>query len=207
MKDYWKWLLLIPVIAVAVVAGYLITSWLSESESTSADESGSQNQAVELEVSQKQDIISKAQALVDKNPADAQALKSLGDAYLELGLLQSESGDVNGSFRSYKSAADAYQGYLNLVPQDADVRIDLGYTYYNLLMFEVAERELRAVTEAAPSNQRGWHVYGVVLNRMEKSDEAIAAWQHSYDLDPNSTIGQESKQFMEQASTGQLQMP
>jgi len=207
MKDYWKWLLLIPVIAGAIIGGYLITGWLSEGGDNSADDAGVGNQAVQLEIAQKQQVIDQAQALVDKNPADAQALKSLGNAYLELGLLQTDDGDVNGSFRSYKAAADAYQSYIGLAPEDVDARIDLGYTYYNLLMFEVAERELKAVTVAAPNNQRGWHVYGVVLNRLEKTDEAIAAWQHSYDLNPDSTIGQESRQFMDQASSGVLQAP
>ena len=207
MKDYWKWLLLIPIIAGAVIAGYLITGWLSQGDGGSATDTGVQNQAIQLEISDKQQVIDKTKALVANDASDTLALENLGNAYLELGMLQTEDGDVNGSFRSYKAAADAYQRYLQLMPDDADVRIDLGYTYYNLLMFEVAERELKAVTEAAPSNQRGWHVYGVVLNRLEKTDEAKAAWQHSYDLDPNSTIGQESKQFMEQAGSGMLRAP
>lgn len=207
MKAYWKWLLLIPVIAGAVIAGYLITGWLSQGDSSSTDDASGQNQAIQLEITNKQQVIDQTQALVDSDAGDALALENLGNAYLELGLLQTEDGDVNGSFRSYRAAADVYQRYLQLKPDDADVRIDLGYTYYNLLMFEVAERELKAVTVAAPSNQRGWHVYGVVLSRLEKTDEAVAAWQHSYDLDPNSTIGQESKQFMEQAGSGMLQAP
>ena len=176
MKDYCICLILIPVIAGAIVGGYLITGWLSEGSSSTTDDAGAQDQAVQLEIAEKQQVIDQAQSLVDNDAGDALALKNLADAYLELGLLQAENGDVNGSFRSYKAAADGYQGYLSLTPEDADARIDLGYTYYNLLMFEVAEGELKAVTVAAPSNQRGWHVYGVGLNRIEKTDYAVAAW-------------------------------
>jgi tetratricopeptide (TPR) repeat protein len=206
MKDQWKWLLLIPVVAAMVFLALFVPKWLSSGSADNTDTTGD-NQAIQLEIEQKQGTIDLAQQQIDSDSQNIAAIKILADAYLEKGLLQQEDGDVNGSYRSFKSAVDAYRQYLAITPDDYEVRVDLGYTYYNLAMFMIAERELKTVTESAPSNQRAWHVYGVVLSREGSTDEAVAAWQKSYDLDPDSTVGQESKQFIEQAQSGQISVP
>lgn len=201
MNDNLKWLLLIPVLAIAIAAGFFIPQWVS-GDGGEEQEASSLNPAVEVEVSNKQEQIDQFKTLVEANPQDTVALKGLGNAYLELGSIQKDGGDVNGAYRSFKGAVDNYRAYLVLLPEDQDVRIDLGFSYFNLLMFDVAEKELRAVTVAAPDNQRAWLVYGVILNRMIKTDEADAAWQKAYDIDPSSAIGQEAKRFIDQSGSG-----
>lgn len=206
MKNQLKWLILIPIVALIVFLAIYVPSRISGGGSDSTG-TNSDNQALQLEIDQKQAIIDLAQQQVDADSQNTAALRGLGDSYLEKGLLQQEDGDINGSYRSFKNAVDAYRQYLATAPDDAEVRTDLGYTYYNLAMFEIAERELKTVTDAVPTNQRAWHVYGVVLSREAKTDLAVVAWQKSYDLDPNSTVGQESKQFLDQVQTGQIPVP
>ncbi len=203
MNDNLKWLLLIPVIAIAIAAGFFVPKWLSE-DSGEEKASTTQNPMVEAEITNKQEQIDQFQGLVDANPQDTVALRGLGDAYLELGSLQKEGGDINSAYRSFKSAVDNYRSYLAINPNDQEVHIDLGFSYFNLVMFDVAEKELRQVTVAAPDNQRAWLVYGVILDRMIRTDEANAAWQKAYELNPSSPIGQEAKRFIDQSGSSGL---
>lgn len=202
LKENLPWLILIPVVLVAaVLIAYLITSMLSDEDGNDTVAVSEQNQAVQLEIDQKQELVYQYEGMLVTDASDIVALKGLGDAYLEIGLLQNEAGDVNGSFRSYKSAVDNYRKYLQQMPDDADVAVDLGYTYSNLFMFDIAVRELESATAMAPDNQRAWHVYGVVLNQIDMVDEAVISWQKSYEIDPNTSIGQESKLFLDQVNT------
>lgn len=198
MKTYQKFLVLIPVLAAVVALTLYGYIKLSEDGGEDDSETSGQNQAIQLEIDDMQMRIEQYQSLVEMDPNDIVALGSMGDAYLEMGILQSEAGDVNGSYKSFKNAADSYNKYLAINPEDVEARIDLGYSYHNLLMFEISERELKTAVEMAPDNQRAWHVYGVVLEKLEKTDMAKEAWQTSYNLDPNSSIGQESKSFLDQ---------
>ncbi len=208
MKDWMKIALLVLVPVLALGAGFLVPRWLSGSggDTTTQVEEGP-DQALQLEIDQRQQAIDAANKLLETDANNAAALKSKGDAYLEKGLLEEEKGDNNEAYRSYKQAVDAYRAYLALAPTDYDARIDLAYTYNNLIMYEIAERELQAVVAGAPENQRGWHVYGLVLSQLDKIDEAIAAWQRSYELNPNTDIGQESKQFMDQLQANPMAVP
>lgn len=201
MNENLKWLLLIPVVAVAIAAGFLIPQWLSEDGGEETTTSAA-NPALEVEISNKQEQIDQYQKLVESEPQNTDAMRGLGNAYLELGTIQNESGDVNGAFRSFKSAVDIYRHYLTITPDDQEVHIDLGFSYYNLIMLDVAEKELRQVTIAAPDNQRAWLVHGVILQDMHRNEEAQASWQKAYDLGPNTEVGQEAKRFIDQTGAG-----
>lgn len=215
MSDNLKWLLLIPIVIAVIGGGYLVGKLVG-----SDDDSGSQavqsNQALELDKADVQQRIDAYQGIVTRTPGDVEALKGLGDSYLELGNLQNENNETNESFASFKSATDFYRKYLAAKPEDAEVRIDLGYAYSLLLMPEVAVRELKAAAQAAPNiadpearkkaEQRAWHVLGFVLeNNLGLNDEATQAWQTAYNIDPNTPMGQEAKQFLDQLTQSQQQ--
>lgn len=215
MSDNLKWLLLIPIIILIIGGGYLVGKLVGNNDD-SASPAGQQNQALEIDKADVQQRIDGYQGLVARTPSDAEALKGLGDTYLEMGDLEQENDQTNDSFVSYKAAIDNYRKYLAIKPDDAEARIDLGYTYSLLLMPEVAVRELKAVTQAAPNiadpesrkkaEQRAWHVLGFVLeNNLGLSDEALQAWQTAYNIDPGSSMGQEAKQFIDQLSQPQPQ--
>src|SRR4030095_13165192 len=47
-----------------------------------------------------------------------------------------------------------------------------------------AEREWQRVLQTTPNDARVWLNLGVVLNRLNKTDEAAAAWRRAAELDP-----------------------
>jgi tetratricopeptide (TPR) repeat protein len=208
-NDNLKWLLLIPVIIVAIALAYIIPKLIgSDEDQTSTNKT---DQALQLDIDDLQQRIDAYQGLVALNPGDIDSLRGLGDTYLEMGDLRSQNNQSNEALRAYKSAVDSYRKYLELNPAGAEVMIDLGLAYSDLYMGDIAVRQLRAATQTDPTNQRAWHVLGYVLeNNLGDTDGAVQAWQTSYNLDPNSTIGQESKQFIDQSAgttAGGTQLP
>ncbi|MDO8736930.1 MAG: tetratricopeptide repeat protein [Thermoleophilia bacterium] len=210
MKGNLKWLLLIPVFAVAISLGYLIPTLLLSDDSGDENTSTTKAQSQVLQ-SQLDDInqrITAYQALLQRNPNDIDAMKGIGDSYLEMGAYQGEAGEVNESYRSYKNAVDQYRKYLSIKPDGVETRIDLGLAYSYLQMIDISLRELNAATAADPANQRGWHSLGWVLyNSAGNVTDARVAWQKSYDLNPNTPIGVESKTFLDQFTTSQISVP
>lgn len=208
MKNNLKWLLLLPVaVLVAVVLIIFIPRIFSSDSGADGNSNDSskpqQSQATEQEITGIQKRIDAATELIAANPADAEALKELGTSYYELGTVQSGSEDFNASLRSYKNAIEQYRKYLNIRPQDPEVRIDLGLTYVEMGLIDLGVRELQTATVSVSSNQRAWHSLGWALSQEGKVLEAREAWQKSYNLNPTSTIGQESKQFLDQTAQNQ----
>lgn len=211
MNSNLKWLLLIPVLAVAIALGYLIPTQLL-SDDNSGDENSSTtrqaSQALQIEMDNVQERIDAYERLLEQNPNDMESIKGLADGYLEIGTYQADAGQENESFRSYKNAVDNYRKYLAVNPGDNNVRKDLGLVYSYLQMTDVALRELRAVTAADPTNQRAWHSLGYVLYFSSGNvAEAREAWTKSYNLSPTSDVGVESKSFLDKYNEDQLTLP
>lgn len=210
MKSNLKWLLLIPVFAIAISLGYLIPTQLLSDDSGDDNTSTTkqQSQGLQIQLDDSQERINAYQALLQRNPNDIDAMKGMGDSYLEMGAYQGEAGEVNETYRSYKSAVDQYRKYLAIKSDGVEVRIDLGLAYSYLQMIDIALRELRAATAADSNNQRAWHSLGWVLyNSAGNVTEARDAWQKSYNLNPNTPIGAESKSFLDQFSSSQIMAP
>lgn len=217
MNDNLKWLLLIPVIIVAVALGFLVPKVLNgaggQGDEAAAGKQQEVDQALQADIDDAQQKIDAYQELADRNPGDMDALRGLSDNYYDLGMLQGEGGQQNEAYVSFKKAVDGYRKYLALQPDNPDVQVDLGLCYAYMDMAEVAERQLQAVAQAGPNWpvdlcnardcqktwQRAWHSLGwVQWQRLSKTDEAKVALQKSYDLNPNSPLGQESKRFLEE---------
>lgn len=208
MTDNLKWLLIVPVIIVAIGLGYLVPKLLSGGSDASTVRPPEENKALEVDIADTQQTVQGYMDILSRNPNDFEALRSLADKYRELGSIQSDNNKENDAYGSYKSAIDNYRKYLTLKPDDTEVRIDLGLTYGYLQMPEIAERELKTVTQQAPKNQRGWHSLGwIQANLLGKNDEAKVAWTKSYEIAPTSPIGLESKQFIDQALEAQQAQP
>lgn len=208
MSDNLKWLLLIPVVIVAIALGYLIPKLLGGDDDERPSTKQQQSQALQLDIDEIQGRIGAYEGILSRNTADVDALRGLADSYRELGALQGENNEFNDSYQSNKLAVDYYRKFLAARPDELEARIDLGLTYFYMQMPEIGERELKAVVQAAPANQRAWHALAWVLeNGLGKTDEARQAWQNSYNIDPNSSIGRESKQFLDQLSSSQTQVP
>ena len=198
MSDNLKWLLIIPIVVAVIVGGYVIGKVIGTDDNSVAQKD---NQAVEIERNDLQERIKSYETFLSTMPNDADALRSLGDGYLELGDLLKENNETNDAYGAYKSAVDNYRKHLAVKPDSVEARIDLGLAYASMQMGTVAVRELQTATQQDPNNQRAWHVLGYVFdNNLSQLEDAKAAWQKSYDLNPSSKIGQESKQFLDQAN-------
>lgn len=219
MKSNLKWLLLIPVFAIAISLGYLIPTQLLSDDSGDDNTSTNkvQNQAIQIQVDDVQERINAYQALLQRNPNDIEALKGIGDNYLEMGKFQEQDGNINVAYKSYKNAVDQYRRYLSIKPDDAEVRKDLGLAYSYLDfdgMIDISLRELYAATAADPNNQRVWLSLGFVLYdeylkyyEVENLTKARDAWQKAYNLNPASDVGLEAKTFLDQSQNSQLMVP
>ncbi|MFA6001704.1 MAG: tetratricopeptide repeat protein [Thermoleophilia bacterium] len=208
MKNNLKWLLLIPAAVLVAVVMIIFIPRIFSSDSGSSgngDDSSKpkQGQASEQEITDIQKRIDAATELIAANPADAEAIKELGTSYYDLGTVQSGGEDYNASLRSFKSAIEQFRKYLSLRPQDPEVRTDLGLAYVDMGLIDLGVRELETATVTAPTNQRAWHSFGWALSQEGKVPEAREAWQKSYSLNPTSTIGQESKSFLDQTAQNQ----
>jgi len=203
MKGNMKWLLLIPVFALALALGYLVPTQLLNQDSGENQSAGNSqvSQAAQVEIEDIQSRIADYQTVLSRTPGDIDVVRVLADAYYELGTMQGQNGDINESYRSYKNAVDQYLKYLAVKPDNVEVMTDLGLSYGDLQMTEIAIRELKAAIALAPDNQRAWHSLGwVQYNGASNLSEAKIAWQKSYDLDPNTPIGKESKSFLDEFS-------
>lgn len=152
MKFDARWLLLIPVLLVAIGLGLLIPSLLDDDgdEETNLLEEGNLSSQAEAEVTAILEQIEDYEKLVEDAPDDVEILKPLADSYFSLAELEVQNGLVNESFGHYKSAVDNYRRILVLQPDNAAVRLSLGLSYDGLLMREVAYRELRSVNTSDP---------------------------------------------------------
>lgn len=208
MKSNLKWLLLIPVLAVAVGVGFLAMKLMAGDSSADTTTNSQQSPALQVQLSNIQEKITAYEALLQRNPNDLEALRGLGDSYLDEGRAQQQSKQVNDSYRSYKNAVDQYRKYLAIQPTNVEVRIDLGLSYSYLQMIDIALRELNASVAAAPDNQRAWHSLGwVQYNGAGNLAAAREAWQKSYNLNPSTPIGQESKTFLDEFQGQQSAVP
>lgn len=224
MSDNLKWFLLIPVVIVAIAMGFLVPKLLGgsggEGDQAEAIRGGEQegSQAMQVEIDDAKQKIDAYQDLVNRNPGDLDALRGLADNYYDLGTLQSEDNQQNEAYVSYKTAVDNYRKFLALQPDNPDVQVDIGLCYAYMEMAEVAERQLKAVTEAGPNWaaercnvhdcqktwQRALHSLGwVQWQRLGKVDEAKVALRKSYELNPDSPLGQESKRFLDELTQPQ----
>jgi tetratricopeptide (TPR) repeat protein len=189
---------MIPIVVAVIIGGYVVGKVIGTDDEpvTSKD-----NQALEIERGDLEERIKSYETFLTTLPDDADALRSLGDGYLELGNLLRENNEINDAYAAYKSAVDNYRKHLAAKPDSVEARIDLGLAYASMQMGQVAVRELQLATQQAPTNQRAWHVLGFVYDsNLNELEEAKKAWEKSYALNPTSNIGQESKQFLDQAN-------
>jgi cytochrome c-type biogenesis protein CcmH/NrfG len=111
-----------------------------------------------------------AQAILEKDPRDLQALISLGNAYF----------DTN----RYQEAIDAYSKALAIDPKNPDVRTDMGIMYRRLGQFDKALEAFRQAAQDQPLHVNSRFNLGVVL-KYDKEDfkGAIQAWEEFLKLE------------------------
>lgn len=145
MNDFnYKWLLLIPVLIVAIGMGVLIPMLLSSDSAEQPDiikEAGLSAQAEEG-VKRILEQIASYEELLVATPDDVEVLKPLADNYYDLAKLEEQNQLTNDSYGHFKAAVDNYRKVLALQPDNGPVRLNLALAYNGLLMRDVASREL-----------------------------------------------------------------
>src|ERR1043165_2944089 len=85
----------------------------------------------------------------------------------------------------YREAADSFKRALQLAPDLALARINLGIALFNVPDLPAAQRELQAAATAAPNAPQPAYVLGLIAKTQNKPDEAIANFQKVLRIDPN----------------------
>jgi len=85
----------------------------------------------------------------------------------------------------HKEAADSFKRALQLAPDLALARINLGIALFNLPDLPAAQKELQAAAAAAPTAPQPSYVLGLVAKTQNKPDDAIAAFQKVLRIDAN----------------------
>jgi tetratricopeptide (TPR) repeat protein len=126
------------------------------------------------------EVAAKIQTLKDIVKKDPKNLP----AWVELGNLYFDSNQP-------KEAIEAYEQYLAVKPDNADVRTDMGIMYRNLGDFDRALEEFRKAAQSDPKHVNSRYNIGLVLLH-DKQDMkgAIKAWEDYLKLDPNSERAQ-----------------
>jgi tetratricopeptide (TPR) repeat protein len=95
----------------------------------------------------------------------------------------------------YKEASDAFKRALQLAPDLALARINLGIALFNVPDLPAAQRELQAAATAAPSAPQPAYVLGLIAKTQNRPEEAIASFQKvlridAHDVGANVNVGQ-----------------
>ena len=85
----------------------------------------------------------------------------------------------------HKEAADAFKRALQLAPDLALARINLGIALFNVPDLPAAHRELQAAATASPSAPQPPYVLGLAAKSQNRPEEAITYFQKVLRLDPN----------------------
>jgi cytochrome c-type biogenesis protein CcmH/NrfG len=106
--------------------------------------------------------------------------------------------------RFYDKAIAYYKRYLEKNPKNADARVDLGVCYYDTGNLDEAQKEMLTALKYDPKHLQGHFNLGIVNLRAGRIKEANEWFKKTIALDPNSDIGQQAKQFLEQHSNPQI---
>ncbi len=111
--------------------------------------------------------------IVKKDPKNLPALVELGNLFFDSG--------------QPKEAIEAYNQYLAVKPDNADVRTDMGIMYRALGNFDRAIEEFKRAAQSDPKHINSRYNIGIVLLH-DKNDikGAIKAWEEYLKVDTNS---------------------
>ena len=85
----------------------------------------------------------------------------------------------------HKEASDAFKRALQLAPDLAVARINLGIALFNIPDLPAAQRELQAAATAVPSAPQPPYLLGLAAKTHNRPDEAIPYFEKVLQIDPN----------------------
>ena len=166
------------VLVVGGIAGYLLHSSGTPSESSTATSPSATTTAANLPPSiasaTEQMLDAEVKPLLqrlDTNPKDVSALTELGNIYFDAS--------------QWTSAIGYYTRALNETPKNPDVRTDMGIAYYYTGDADRALKEFDQALKDDPRHAQTLFNVGVVkMNGKNDPKGAIAAWESLLKIDP-----------------------
>ena len=127
-------------------------------------------------------LINELEEKIKINPEDHKTL-------LDLAHLKNDSG-------LYEQAIINYKAYLELHPDDADARIDMGVCYFNLKDFESAKKEMLKALDYSPKHQIGHLNLGVVALSSGNLADSKVWFQKAIDIDPATDVAKRAEELL-----------
>lgn len=81
----------------------------------------------------------------------------------------------------------AIQEAYDFAPEDPDILTSLGYAYFQLEDFDMAQNYLAQATTIAPTNARAQYIYGLTLMEQQDAEAAIDAFLQAVDVEGTTT--------------------
>jgi Tfp pilus assembly protein PilF len=108
--------------------------------------------------------------------------------------------------RFFDKAIATYKRYLEKQPKDVNARVDLGICYFETDKLDDAEREMKAALKYDPKHLQAHYNLGIVALKARKIQESNEWFRKTIAIaPPNSEMGQNAKQFLEQHSSSLIQ--
>lgn len=107
--------------------------------------------------------------------------------------------------RFFDKAIVQYRKYLEKNPRDTNARVDLGICYFETSNLEEARKEMEVALKYDPKHVAAHFNLGIVSLRAGKVKEANEWFKKTIALAPNSDMGQQAKQILEQHSSPLIQ--
>ena len=146
-------------------------------------------------------------------PAPAANMQALADLEALEKQVQANPNDMETVLRAANLAFDNrftdkaivyYKRYLEKNPKNANARVDLGVCYYDIGNLDEAQKEMLTALKYDPKHLQGHFNLGIVNLRAGRIKEANEWFKKTIALAPNSDIGRQAKQFLEQHSSPQI---
>jgi tetratricopeptide (TPR) repeat protein len=136
--------------------------------------------------------ISEMEKQVAANPADMQSVLKLAN--------------ICQDGRFFDKAITYYKRFLEKNPKDANARVDLGICHFEKGELDEAQKQMQLALKYEPKHVQGHFNLGIVNLRAGHIQEANEWFKKTIALaPPNSDIGQQAKQFLEQHSNPLIQ--
>jgi Tfp pilus assembly protein PilF len=108
--------------------------------------------------------------------------------------------------RFYDKAITYYRRYLEKNPKDPNARVDLGICYFETDRLGEAETEMKTALKHDPKHVQAHFNLGIVTLKARKFQESNEWFRKTIAVaPPNSEMGQQAKQFLDQHSSPLIQ--
>jgi cytochrome c-type biogenesis protein CcmH/NrfG len=184
MLQSWK---VTAVLAVALVVTLIILRGTKSEETPKGLTPESTAMVKEIENLQK---------VVDQDPNNADALLKLANLYYDVQI--------------FPRAVVMYDRYLQFNPGNADARVDMGVSYFQLALadsanskeyYAHAQQEIKKAIESNPKHQLAYFNLGMISLHMGNLEEANGWFKQCVAIDPTTETGKRAEQLVHQHTT------